>query len=72
MPSIVRSQYDADGIAYDSAPEASSVVPITTKMILPTTIVMPTVDDKESMKKVNGTVAKRSYKKGNLSHNSSF
>ncbi|CAF0880388.1 unnamed protein product [Adineta steineri] len=65
VPSIVRSQYDPDGIAFDSSsePSISSVMTVTTSTaIVSTTIVMPTIENNE-IKNLNGTTTKRTYKK---------
>lgn len=66
IPSIARSHYDSDGIAYDSISDSSAVSPgVTTTSIamMSTTIVVPTVDANNA-KNVNGTIGKRTYKKG--------
>lgn len=63
VPIMARSQYDADGIAYDSIQETSARSMITSTTILSTTIVVPTIEDND-IKNVNGTVVKRTMKKG--------
>jgi hypothetical protein len=65
VPSIARSQYDADGVAYDSLPQSSisSAMTITTSTsILSTTIVIPTLEDNYN-RTLNGTVPKQTFRK---------
>lgn len=66
IPSIARAHYDSDGIAYDSISDSSGVsagVMTTSVAMMSTTIVVPTVEA-NNIKNLNGTVAKRTYKKG--------
>jgi hypothetical protein len=65
---MARSQYDPDGIAYDSSVHSSlsSIMTVTTSTaILSTTIVIPTIQIND-MNKLNGTATKRRLKKGIL------
>jgi hypothetical protein len=62
---MARSQYDPDGIAYDSLSQSSisSVSTIkTSTTILSTTIVVPALEVNYN-KSLNGTVSKRTYRK---------
>ena len=66
IPSIARAQYDSDGIAYDSISDSSAIsagIMTTSIAMMSTTIVVPTVEA-NNIKNLNGTVAKRTYKKG--------
>lgn len=67
VPSIARSQYDPDGVALDAVSESSTHFSLTTTTIQSTTIAVPTVQS-TSMKSVNGTMAKRTMKKGTKSN----
>lgn len=64
---MTRSQYDRDGIAYDTPSDSSisSIMTVTTSTaIVSTTIVIPTIEKKD-IKNLSGTVAtKRTFRKG--------
>ncbi|CAF2074473.1 unnamed protein product [Rotaria magnacalcarata] len=62
VPSIVRLEYDSDGIAYDSISESQTYSSTTSASIQSITIAMPTVQNKYN-KNINGTVPKRTFKK---------
>lgn len=65
VPSIARSQYNHEGVAYDSlsGPSLSTAMTMTTpSTISVTTIIAPMVDN-NNMTKSNGTIVKRTYKK---------
>lgn len=67
VPANARAQYDLDGIAYDTSSGSSHSSPMTVTSpatALPTTIVVPLVEQ-DSMKKVNETTIKRTFRKGN-------
>ena len=66
VPSIARSQYNADGIAIDSSGKehVSSLMTLqSTTAIIPTTTIIPSLNDSD-VKYLNGTVPKRTFKKG--------
>ena len=70
IPATKRPEYDPDGIAYDPSFEASKssmmMTATTSTVVMSTTIVMPTLDDSPT-RPVNGTAAKRPFRKGSRS-----
>ncbi len=66
VPSIARSHYNADGMATDSSGKghvSSIMIPQSSTGIIPTTTVIPSLNDSDA-KNVNGTIIKRTFKKG--------
>ena len=66
VPANARTQYDMDGIAYDTSSGSAHSPPMTmttAATVLSTTIVVPLAEG-ESMKKLNGTITKRPLRKG--------
>jgi hypothetical protein len=63
VPSTARSYYNSDGIIFDSITKEHTSFELTSTTIIPTTIIIPSMNNSD-VKNLNGTIIKRTSKKG--------
>jgi hypothetical protein len=63
VPSTARSHYNSDGISFDSIGKGQGSFEITSINIIPTTMIIPSLNNSD-VNNLNGTTIKRIFKKG--------
>lgn len=71
VPATARSQYNSDGIMFNSIGKEDGSFEITSTNIIPTTMIIPSINNSD-IRNLNGTIIKRTIKKGLKKNKNSF